>query len=82
MARENGVWVEYRPGTNDTEAKIVRVESSEVRALRSAVAAGNRVTFVQFGETLAEALARGEKPKPPSTPQHRGAKVQGGALAA
>jgi len=65
--QNDGSWVEYDLASliagHTEEARIVRVFSSEVAALRSAVASGNRVIRVQFGETIQEALARAENAK-------------------
>lgn len=78
MARENGAHVEYLPDTlmpDNTTGTIVRVWGSEIRALRSAVEAGNRYAFVPYGSTLAEALAAPAKVKPPTgvdVPTRRG----------
>lgn len=64
MARSDGDFVEYVPATDlnsvSPEDVIVRVFGSEVRALRSAVANGNRVTFLPYGTTLAEARTGGD----------------------
>ena len=61
MARQNGTWVEYSNRAQADglgEPRIERTFSSELQALRSAVRDGNATTFVQFGETIAEALER------------------------
>jgi len=52
---KNGTWVEYDDHATE---RITRTFGSEVNALRSAVTNGNKVAFVEFGETLAEALHR------------------------
>lgn len=60
--QNDGAWVEYDlasliPDAFE-DARIVRVFSSEVNALRSAVASGNRVARIRHGETIQEALGR------------------------
>lgn len=58
MARQNGVWVEHTSTDNAANSQILRVHSSELKALRSAVDSGNGVTFLEFGETLADGIRR------------------------
>lgn len=72
MARSDGDFVEYVPKEHPDavapEDFIVRIFGSEVRALRSAVANGNRVKFLPYGQSLAEALSGLVDPngKPPA----------------
>lgn len=54
--KADGAWVEY----DRNETKIVRVFSSEVAALRSAVSNMTGVLRVEYGETVEEALNRAE----------------------
>ena len=68
MPTPEGVWTEFKPANApdpdhvhpDT---IMRPFSSEIAALRSATANGNRAIFVKFGETIEQAIAR-ETPPP------------------
>jgi hypothetical protein len=71
MARQNGNHVEYSPNGAEGGPQILRVFGSQLKALLSAVESGNKVTFVEHGETLQEALARqsntGPKPRSGAT---------------
>lgn len=49
-----GVWVAYTDGQNHPEN--VTIESSELKALRVAVGMGGRSVFVDFGQTLIDAI--------------------------
>jgi len=78
----SGTWVEYTVPTlvDEAGATIVRTFGSEVSSLRSAVENGNKVTRVQFGETLAEALTRqATDPEPTPRSRTRAAARQGAA---
>lgn len=81
MARQSdsGTNVEYVTDLGGTieNTRILKVWGSRIRALESAVDAGNKVVFVQYGETLEDALARdlAAKPKPASSAAPRAPKV-------
>lgn len=83
MARQLGAHVEYSTLNADGE-RIERVFSSELNALRSAVENGNRAVFIQYGETIQEAIAReaeekatAKPPTPPAGPSPRGSAPTG-----
>lgn len=64
MPRNPTTWAEYTTDeiaattTGGDVHRIVRVFGSEVAALRSAVANGSRVTRLEYGETIEQALER------------------------
>lgn len=70
MPRNPSTWAEYRTDeiaatvTGGDVHTIVRVFGSEVAALRSAVATGNRVVRLEFGETVHDAINRAAAPEP------------------
>lgn len=55
MPRNPTTWAEF---VMTPSPRIDRVFGSEVAALRSAVANGNRVTRLEYGETIEQALER------------------------
>lgn len=59
MTRQSGTHVEYSPtGAGGDGPQILRVFGSAIKALWSAVDNGNKVVYVEFGETITEALER------------------------
>lgn len=57
MARQAGTWVSYEPGSKTLgDSVILSPHSSEVNALRAAVEDGNKVVFVEYGDTIVEAI--------------------------
>lgn len=75
MASSKGTWVEYRPSVVEEDTTgdgprpagpvIVRPFSSELAALRAAVAHNNGAVLVEWGDTIEEALAKAEQAPPP-----------------
>jgi hypothetical protein len=61
MARQNGTWVSYSPADpsmSPSEARIESVFSNEIAALRFGQGTRRLSLFMQFGETLEQAIAR------------------------
>ena len=77
MARTNGTWVEYTAALNRdvTVPAILRTFSSEINAWRSAGPNGNLALFVEFGDTVEEAIAKRDA-ESQTAGKARGAKVE------
>lgn len=79
MARQNGAYVEYQPESlvdDSTNGTILSVFGSHLAALISAVDHGNKVVWIEHGETLSTAIARAREeaakpaaPRPPRAPR-------------
>lgn len=69
MARDNsGVWAVVN--TAETPARVIEVNSSEIKALRAAVSRGYEVVGWRYGESIDAAIERqvsGVQPAEPAT---------------
>lgn len=67
MARENKVWAVVDTTSSPTPT-VKLIESSELRALRAAVATGDEVVAWRFGEGIGSAIGRrdAERTRPPA----------------
>lgn len=83
MTSRQGTWVTYEPSVKSAsgDSLMLATYSSEVNALRAAVDEGNKAIFVEFGETVQQALTRESLGTQTMTPKPRGRAVDNEAVA-